>query len=657
LLNARGLPSSSECCPVLGIAGMWRLGVEKLPQTDGDTEAEHRPASCRRYMPLVAVVSVLVVSFVLLTKSMAHSPLQSVVEGEEPTQAWRIRRTKRGSTKRTKKTDAAQQAQKVWDVISGKKLKFTNKPRVRREWRTLSETMKKKVAAAYWTLKTLTTAEGQAKYGPNFHNHDDMLMLHACATTDPRCDEGHFGPQFMTFHRALLLKYELALMSVDKDIEAMPYWNIAYDAVDGKYRHDPMKYIFTDLYFGNFFNVPPSYAVTNGLFANWPIAHYSQDRFGSTSALAKISECIKEEYFVGTRASVCDKCCNAILPCECEESDTHSTYLRAHDDCTPVVARNPYDDSGLGELDGTYEISFTEDDFHNCTNVAQVRTWMEWQDCIEMGVFVCSQRFQFISNQPGFPELFAKRILPLMAERVEVAPADEHGDKLRQVVRKLAEAVATDAFTNVLELLFKGICQDKMLYGFLRERNFLGSHKKLTYPRFFHSQAHIKFGKDMLDVTTSPNEAAGFTGYHADIDRSSMTWMINSLKVNPSMEEAYWLYPPDQKVTKEEVEKGNSEEGIGKGISGPFALYDILACANNTEQYYEYRPFESPWLPGTILNDVVNSGFPFKNLFTCDRPQDCDGGCDGYTHKDILYYTAPGRTPYTYDTLEHYYYD
>ena len=29
---------------------------------------------------------------------------------------------------------------------------------------------------------------------------------------------------------------------------------------------------------------------------------------------------------------------------------------------------------------------------------------------------------------------------------------------------------------------------------------------------------------------------------------------------------------------------------------------------------------------------------------------------DGYTHYDMLYWTAPERTPYTYDTLEHYYY-
>ena len=117
-------------------------------------------------------------------------------------------------------SDSAKKAEKSWDLLGGKGPKFKNKPRVRREWRTLSDEMREKVANAFWTLKTLTTEAGQAKYGPDFHNHDDMLFLHSCATTDPKCDQGHFGPQFMTFHRALLLKYERAMLSVDPSIEA-----------------------------------------------------------------------------------------------------------------------------------------------------------------------------------------------------------------------------------------------------------------------------------------------------------------------------------------------------------------------------------------------------------------------------------------------------
>merc|ERR1712187_432393 len=54
-------------------------------------------------------------------------------------------------------------------------------------------------------------------------------------------------------------------------------------------------------------------------------------------------------------------------------------------------------------------------------------------------------------------------------------------------------------------------------------------------------------------------------------------------------------------------------------------------------------------------DDVVNSGFPFFDLFECGPDESCDGGSSGYTHGDVLYWTSPERTPYTYDTLEHLY--
>merc|ERR1712187_1027081 len=54
-------------------------------------------------------------------------------------------------------------------------------------------------------------------------------------------------------------------------------------------------------------------------------------------------------------------------------------------------------------------------------------------------------------------------------------------------------------------------------------------------------------------------------------------------------------------------------------------------------------------------DDVVNSGFPFFDLFECGPDESCDGGRSGYTHGDVLYWTSPERTPYTYDTLEHLY--
>ena len=70
--------------------------------------------------------------------------------------------------------------------------------RVRKEWRQLSTSDRKKVASAFWKLKTISTEKGRKMYGPNFNNYDEITLLHACTVYDPRCDQGHFGPHFIT---------------------------------------------------------------------------------------------------------------------------------------------------------------------------------------------------------------------------------------------------------------------------------------------------------------------------------------------------------------------------------------------------------------------------------------------------------------------------
>lgn len=122
------------------------------------------------------------------------------------------------------------------------------------------------------------------------------------------------------------------------------------------------------------------------------------------------------------------------------------------------------------------------------------------------------------------------------------------------------------------------------------------------------------------------------------------------------------MSPSSAKVGEDQVIK-TEQQGLGRGISGPFAIYDVMACSNNSA-YDEYHFGESPYLPGTLLDEVVNSGFAFKDLFDCDGEEaksappgiSCDGGEKGYTHKEMLYWTSPERTPYTYDTLAENYY-
>ena len=127
---------------------------------------------------------------------------------------------------------------------------FAYTPRVRREWRTLSTAMRRKVAAAYWVMRTVNSSTGRELYGPNFINYDEFVLKHTCVANDPKCDQGHFGPHFVTTHRTFVLWAERSLLAIDPTIGAAPYWDATKDAVasnpevaDGEYRDEPMLYI------------------------------------------------------------------------------------------------------------------------------------------------------------------------------------------------------------------------------------------------------------------------------------------------------------------------------------------------------------------------------------------------------------------------------
>ena len=184
--------------------------------------------------------------------------------------------------------------------------------------------------------------------------------------------------------------------------------------------------------------------------------------------------------------------------------------------------------------------------------------------------------------------------------------------------------------------------------------NLMGSYVSpqgvLRLVNFFHSMAHLKNGLDLADVTTSPNDPAAFTGHHANVDRNNMIWQRATAA---TLRSKYWGYP---RSTNDVASKGRSPATI----SGPFATYDAGVCGGDTSTFSEYNVHAPPaWLPGSTLDDVVNAGFPFTRLFDCTHDEvdatgttiRCTGEPGGYTHREILYWTSPGRSPYVYDSM------
>jgi hypothetical protein len=161
--------------------------------------------------------------------------------------------------------------------------------RVRREIRTLSDEQRRAVFDALNVMKSTSQEEGEALYGPAFLNYDRMVLKHMRAALHPRCDMGHNGPAFLTFHRALELQIENSLLAVDPSIEGLPYWGYNKDFASGKPRESP---VWSAEFFGSTYgDVDNEYMITDGfgkdwqihrdasaLFAKYPVDSRSQDQ-------------------------------------------------------------------------------------------------------------------------------------------------------------------------------------------------------------------------------------------------------------------------------------------------------------------------------------------------------------------------------------------
>lgn len=461
-----------------------------------------------------------------------------------------------------------------------------SKPRVRREFRSLPLSIRQRVFDAHWIMRNLTTAEGQARYGPNFISYEDLVVSHACANRDPRCDQGHFGPIFAIFHRALLLQFENSLLAIDPKIGAMPYWNVAFDAKGGKFRDDPRNYIFSEHFFGSKRGDPKAnFAVLNGQFARFPVAKYDPMRHGPASNSSL--RCLQEDWLRFPGNSVCRRCCG-VVGCVCDrDDDVFDTFTRSFEQCSPYTIRN-YEEFPL--MDGTREFLFTQENFDTCTNSTLIRSIDQWQRCIELERSSCFFPNIDVSTVPGDTDIKLKTLAYLATENTTCAQQGYYFD------RETGERVEVNAH---------------------------------------HSQVHFKIAGDMRDPATSPNDPI-FMVYHADIDRNIMTWQVNT----PYLEESWWKYPVDQ----------TPPPNARAAFSGPYNIYHLMQCGLVfKEDHPEYEPYSMPWIPGTLLNDVLNSGYPITNIFgeVCPtRP---------YTTRDIIEQSTPSSTTYTYDTLEHLY--
>ena len=157
--------------------------------------------------------------------------------------------------------------------------------RVRKEVRDLSAREWQAFVDAMWTMKNISTAAGQAKYGLAFRTHEYFVVKHAVSTLDSRGEQSHFGDWFINFHAAIALEFENSLLAISDhesgDLGGLPYW-------DSGHGND----VFSADLMGSAPGTGDGKTVIDGAFAKWPInpnfqlsdyAQYMKTVAGATS--------------------------------------------------------------------------------------------------------------------------------------------------------------------------------------------------------------------------------------------------------------------------------------------------------------------------------------------------------------------------------------
>lgn len=123
----------------------------------------------------------------------------------------------------------------------------------------------------------------------------------------------------------------------------------------------------------------------------------------------------------------------------------------------------------------------------------------------------------------------------------------------------------------------------------------------IQYVNAAHINVHHKICGELLDRKAALNDPI-FWSFHANVDRSLMTWQLKS---EQRLQRRFWRYPRTQRIRR----------GMKARFSAPFSAPLNSQCAVlGPMAHPQFKAFDTPWQPGTLLHDVVNDGYPFRNL-------------------------------------------
>ena len=247
-----------------------------------------------------------------------------------------------------------------------------------------------------------------------------------------------------------MLRIELSLLAIcDEEFNnackdghlGVPYWDVAKDGLGGEYHDDPENSIFSSKYFGSRPKAEDNWQVTDGLFANWPVAEYTNERFGPLSDMAgptnynKVATCFAEKWFYpgfpesenigliqrpdgtglldgskldannvsdatdgqGTNA-IPDWCPDA---CKKDFNQCPRYFRLDQYSCNPNVTRTIAVGGGNSHISGgSTDMFYTENDFNACTNPKWIRYVNIFASILDLVAICCCCRAAV--NDPTF---------------------------------------------------------------------------------------------------------------------------------------------------------------------------------------------------------------------------------------------------------------
>ena len=119
---------------------------------------------------------------------------------------------------------------------------------VRREIRSLTDDDLSDAMDAMYTIWSVDEADGQEKYGENYHNHAWFTSAHYFGSAGIDSDYTHGGHGFIPQHVKLSNRFELAMQAVDPSV-TLPYWDYTKDATYAPSMSD--VYVFQESIFGS----------------------------------------------------------------------------------------------------------------------------------------------------------------------------------------------------------------------------------------------------------------------------------------------------------------------------------------------------------------------------------------------------------------------